>query len=57
MLRPPTDLQKQRAVERGLREQGYSDGHAGRPARRLVLVYQEAYRRGVQARYREASQA
>lgn len=34
---------------RKLRQDGYSDGYSGRPAQSVLAVYQQAYRRGVQA--------
>jgi hypothetical protein len=44
-----------KAQERKMRETGYDDGYAGRPAALTLLVYQQAYRRGQDARTGDAA--
>jgi hypothetical protein len=44
-----------KAQERKMREQAYDDGYAGRPAALAVLVYQQSYRRGQDARKGDAA--
>lgn len=41
---------KLREMERHYRQQGYADGLAGKPARSTEATYQQAWRRGREAR-------
>jgi hypothetical protein len=50
---PTRDTKK--ATERKMRETGFDDGYAGRPAALTLLVYQQSYRRGVDARKGDAA--
>jgi hypothetical protein len=43
---PPSTQQKRLKM----RQDGYADGRAGRPARHLDAEYQASYRRGLEAR-------
>jgi hypothetical protein len=44
-----------KAAERKMRQTGYDDGYAGRPAALSLLVYQQSYRRGQAARKGDAA--
>jgi hypothetical protein len=44
-----------KAAERKMRETAYDDGYAGRPAALSLLVYQQSYRRGQDARKGDAA--
>jgi hypothetical protein len=44
-----------KAAERKMRQTGYDDGYAGRPAALSLLVYQQSYRRGQDARKGDAA--
>jgi hypothetical protein len=50
---PTRDTKK--ANERKMRETGFDDGYAGRPAALSLLVYQQSYRRGQDARKGDAA--
>jgi hypothetical protein len=50
---PTRDTKK--AAERKMRQTGYDDGYAGRPAALSLLVYQQSYRRGQAARKGDAA--
>lgn len=53
-----TQRTKQQAKEhrRQMREQGYTDGHAGREARWADATYQRSWRLGREAAAREAAE-
>jgi hypothetical protein len=44
-----------KAAERKMRETAYDDGYSGRPAALSLLVYQQSYRRGQDARKGDAA--
>jgi hypothetical protein len=44
-----------KANERKMRETGFDDGYAGRPAALSLMVYQQSYRRGQAARKGDAA--
>jgi hypothetical protein len=50
-----TTRDTKKANERRMRETGYQDGYAGRPAALALLVYQQSYRRGQDARKGDAA--
>jgi hypothetical protein len=50
---PTRDTKK--AAERKMRQTGYDDGYACRPAALSLLVYQQSYRRGQAARKGDAA--
>lgn len=49
--RPYQSRERQyRQIERHYRQQGYADGLAGKPAKSVNVTYQQAWRRGREAR-------
>jgi hypothetical protein len=51
----PVTRDKKKSAERKMREAGWQDGYAGRPAALSLLVYQQSYRRGQAARKDDAA--
>jgi hypothetical protein len=50
-----TTRDRKKANERKMRETGFDDGYAGRPAALSLMVYQQSYRRGQAARKGDAA--
>jgi hypothetical protein len=50
-----TTRDRKKAAERKMRETGFDDGYAGRPAALSLMVYQQSYRRGQAARKGDAA--